>query len=379
MRTAALPDFPWDSLAPYKERASSALPAGSSTCRSAPRSTRRPTVVQDALRGAADAPGYPQTYGTPALREAVAAWFARRRGVPGRRPRRRAADDRLARSSSPGCRPCSASAPGDVVGLPRAWPTRPTTWAPGSRARRPCRSTASTALGPLTRRHAEAGVAQLPQQPDRRGAAGRAPRQGGRPGPASTASSWPATSATPSSTGGGRERPASVPSILDPRVCGGSHEGLLAVYSLSQAVATSPATAPAFVAGDPALVARLLEVRKHAGMIVPWPGAAGDDGRARRRRPRRRAEGAVRRAPRHAACGRSRAAGFRVDHSDAGLYLWATRGEDCWATVGRAGRPRASSSRRAASTATAGSRARAGRADRDRRADRRRRRSGSSG
>ncbi len=29
------------------------------------------------------------------------------------------------------------------------------------------------------------------------------------------------------------------------------------------------------------------------------------------------------------------AAGFRVDHSEAGLYLWATRGEDCWETVGR--------------------------------------------
>jgi aspartate/methionine/tyrosine aminotransferase len=26
-------------------------------------------------------------------------------------------------------------------------------------------------------------------------------------------------------------------------------------------------------------------------------------------------------------------AGFRIDLSDAGLYLWATRGEDCWATV----------------------------------------------
>jgi aspartate/methionine/tyrosine aminotransferase len=26
-------------------------------------------------------------------------------------------------------------------------------------------------------------------------------------------------------------------------------------------------------------------------------------------------------------------AGLRVDHSEAGLYLWATRGEDCWTTV----------------------------------------------
>ncbi len=27
------------------------------------------------------------------------------------------------------------------------------------------------------------------------------------------------------------------------------------------------------------------------------------------------------------------AAGFAVDHSEAGLYLWATRDEDCWDSV----------------------------------------------
>jgi aspartate/methionine/tyrosine aminotransferase len=27
------------------------------------------------------------------------------------------------------------------------------------------------------------------------------------------------------------------------------------------------------------------------------------------------------------------AAGFTIDFSDAGLYLWATRNEDCWASV----------------------------------------------
>jgi aspartate/methionine/tyrosine aminotransferase len=27
------------------------------------------------------------------------------------------------------------------------------------------------------------------------------------------------------------------------------------------------------------------------------------------------------------------AAGFTIDFSDAGLYLWATRGEDCWTSV----------------------------------------------
>jgi aspartate/methionine/tyrosine aminotransferase len=27
------------------------------------------------------------------------------------------------------------------------------------------------------------------------------------------------------------------------------------------------------------------------------------------------------------------AAGFRIDHSEASLYLWVTRDEDCWETV----------------------------------------------
>src|SRR5436309_1807615 len=62
----------------------------------------------------------------------------------------------------------------------------------------------------------------------------------------------------------------SVPSILDPEVCGGSQDGLLAVYSLSKQSNLAGYRA-AFVAGDVALVRRLLEVRKHAGLIVPWP------------------------------------------------------------------------------------------------------------
>ena len=71
-------------------------------------------------------------------------------------------------------------------------------------------------------------------------------------------------------------------SILHPDVCGGSHEGLLAVHSLSKSSNLAGYRA-GFVAGDPALVAALLEVRKHAGMIMPFPvqaamtAAASDD------------------------------------------------------------------------------------------------------
>jgi aspartate/methionine/tyrosine aminotransferase len=88
----------------------------------------------------------------------------------------------------------------------------------------------------------------------------------------------------------------------------------------------------AFVAGDPALVRRLLEVRKHAGMIMPWPVqealrvALSDDVHVDEQRERYRGR-------RSAVWAALDAAGFRVDHSEAGLYLWATRGEPCWETV----------------------------------------------
>jgi aspartate/methionine/tyrosine aminotransferase len=87
-----------------------------------------------------------------------------------------------------------------------------------------------------------------------------------------------------------------------------------------------------FVSGDPGLVARLLEVRKHAGMIVPAPvqaamiAALDDDAHVVEQRARYRARRAVLRPA-------LEAAGFTIEHSAAGLYLWASRDEDCWTTV----------------------------------------------
>jgi succinyldiaminopimelate transaminase len=121
------------------------------------------------------------------------------------------------------------------------------------------------------------------------------------------------------------------PSILDPRVTGGSHEGLLAVYSLSKQSSLAGYRA-AFVAGDVTLVRRLLEVRKHAGMMVPWPVqramevALGDDAHV----AAQKATYAARRVALRVAV---ETFGLRVDHSEAGLYLWATAGEDSWTTV----------------------------------------------
>jgi succinyldiaminopimelate transaminase len=122
-------------------------------------------------------------------------------------------------------------------------------------------------------------------------------------------------------------------SVLSPAVCGGSHEGLLAVHSLSKRSNLAGYRA-GFVAGDAVLVARLLEVRKHAGMIVPAPvqaamvAALEDDVHVVLQR-------AFYAGRRFALIGALRAAGYQVDDTEAGLYLWATRDEPCLATVGR--------------------------------------------
>ena len=176
--------------------------------------------------------------------------------------------------------------------------------------------------------------AQLARQPDRSGAPGRAPAEGRRLVPRAGHRAG-VRRVLPRVRLGGRSRSR----VLHPDVCGGSHEGLLAVHSLSKR-SNLAGYRCAFVAGDPALVAELLAVRKNLGLQMPGPqqaamiAALDDDAHveeqhARYARRRRVAQGRPRVRPASA-----------IDHSEASLYLWATRGEDCWDTVGVAGRAR---------------------------------------
>ncbi len=125
---------------------------------------------------------------------------------------------------------------------------------------------------------------------------------------------------------------ASPVSVLHPSVCGGSHDGVLAVHSLSKRSNLAGYRA-GFVTGDPALVAELLAIRKQAGMMVPGPvqaamtAALDDDAHAVVQRERY----AARRSVLWAAFTR---AGWTVDHSEAGLYLWLTHPDhDCWSAA----------------------------------------------
>ena len=85
MGVADLADYPWDAVAPYAARAAR-HPDGLVDLSIGSPVDETPDVVRTALAAATDAHSYPQTVGTPALREAIAAWYARRRGVPGLTP-----------------------------------------------------------------------------------------------------------------------------------------------------------------------------------------------------------------------------------------------------------------------------------------------------
>src|SRR5689334_5806560 len=77
---ARLPEFPWDRLAPYGETARR-HPDGIVDLSIGTPVDPTPAVVQEALRAGADAPGYPLTIGTPALRAEIVEWVRRRLGA----------------------------------------------------------------------------------------------------------------------------------------------------------------------------------------------------------------------------------------------------------------------------------------------------------
>ena len=264
-----LPDFPWDTSptrraarAPRRHR----RPVGRHAGR--PGARRWSSDALRARRRRARVPDHPR-HRARCARPRRAGWSA---GSGSRRSTRptRAADDRLQ-----GAGRLAADAARARRRRPwwssRSWPTRRTTWARGWPAPRSWRPTDGCALGPAPGRR-WCGSTRRPTRPV--GCCRPSTCARSWPGRASAARSSSPTSATSSSAG--TQQPVSV---LHPDVCGGSHEGLLAVHSLSKRSNLAGYRA-GFVAGDPALVAR------------PARGAQArrDDGaRARcRRRWRRR-------------------------------------------------------------------------------------------
>ena len=326
-----LPDFPWDSLAPFAARAREHaggvvdLSVGSPV-------DATPEVVRAALVAATDAHAYPQTMGTAALRDAIARWYARRRDVTV------AADAVL---PTIGSKELVALLPlllglgrDDVIVHPRtAYPTYAVGAALiGARAVAeddPARWPEGTRLiwinSPGNPDGAVLGVDQL------RAAVLRARELGAVivNDECYAELGWePERWAHPDAPAG-----PGVPSILHRSVVGDDHTGMLSVYSLSKQSNLAGYRA-AFVAGDRAIVRQLLEARKHLGLIPPAPvqaamvAALDDDAHVAAQRETYRTR-------RDALAGALRASGFRIDRSEAGLYLWATRDEPALTTLAK--------------------------------------------
>jgi len=112
---------------------------------------------------------------------------------------------------------------------------------------------------------------------------------------------------------------------------GGNNDGVLAVHSLSKRSNLAGYRA-AFVIGDLKLIDQIRQIRKHAGLMVPLPvqqamiAALSDNNHA------------IEQAERYARR-RSRLIsafseiGFTIEHSQAGLYIWCSKNEDCFKTV----------------------------------------------
>ena len=314
-----LPGFPWDRLAPASARAAAHHDGIADLSIGTPVDPV-PAVVQAALAAAADSPGYPLTKGTQALRAAAADWLARRHGVT-----------------------VSQDAVLPVIGTKEliAWLPTLLGCGPGDRVSFPALAYPTYDIGArLAGAHALAT-----DEPDRPGAGpvrlawlNSPSNPTGRVLPAGhmrAVAAWGRQAGTVVASDEcyidlGFE--ATPTSVLHPDVCGDRHDGLLAVYSLSKRSNLAGYRA-GFVTGDPALVAALLEVRKHAGMIVPAPvqaamtAALADDAHAEEQHARyARRRGLLRPALEQA--------GWAVSHSEAGLYLWAAHPRyDCWESV----------------------------------------------
>ncbi|MFE7099426.1 succinyldiaminopimelate transaminase [Streptomyces erythrochromogenes] len=315
-----LPAFPWDKLEPYKKTAA-AHPDGIVDLSVGTPVDPVPQLIRQALIEAADSPGYPTVWGTEALRDAITGWLRGRLGAS-------AAGHRNVLPVV-GSKELVAWLPtqlglgaGDQVAYPRlAYPTYevgarlcgaepvvyddPTVDLDPARVKLLWLNSPSNPTGKVIPKEDLVRIVAWAREHGILLFSDECYLELG----------WEAEPV----------------SVLHDDVCGGSYEGIVAVHSLSKRSNLAGYRA-AFIAGDADVLGELLEIRKHGGMMTPAPvqaatvAALGDDRHVAEQRERY----AARRAALRAAL---EAHGFRVEHSEASLYLWVTRDEPCWDTV----------------------------------------------
>lgn len=319
-----LPEYPWEQLKPYSakaalhERGAVDLSVGSPV-------DPTPSIIQDALNASSNAPGYPSTGGSIEFKNAVVEWFARRRGVEGLTP-----DQVMPTIGSKELISflplLMGLGPGDVVVQPKVAYTAYVVGAALCGAQiisedDPSKWPSNTKLVWINSPGNPDG--RVLDVPELKAAVDRARELG----------ALLASDECYAELGWDDWSEKLIPSALDPRVCGDSHEGILVCYSLSKQSNLAGYRA-AFAVGEAKLVKALVNLRMHSGLNTPAPVqkvmtvALGDYEHVA-------VEKELYRERREILLAAVRGYGFELSDSQAGLYLWATLGEDCWKTVDR--------------------------------------------
>lgn len=318
-----LPDFPWDTLVPARERAAEHDGGALDLTIGSPVDPT-PALALEALAEAADAHGYPPVLGSTELLESIRGWMKRRRNVTSQTGIMLSLGSKETVALLPSMLGLGA---GDRVGFPMAaYPT----YDVGARL-------CGAEPVPVD---ADADLDQWPSD---------------------LALMWLNSPGNPHGHVLSRDKLKDIvawarehdiliasdecyaalcwegsesPSILDDEVCGGDPTGLFMLYSLSKQSNLAGYRA-AFMAGDAARIRQMIEFRKHAGFMVPGPVQhamavmLADDEHVD-------AQAAIYEARRAKLLGALDAAGLVNDpETVAGLYLWVSENPERAREAGR--------------------------------------------
>jgi succinyldiaminopimelate transaminase len=317
-----LPEYPWQKLKPFRELAQK-HPEGAIDLSIGNPIDPTPEVVQKALIAAANAPGYPTTWGEEKTRQAICDWYSRRRRTPGL-----SVENVILNIGSKefiSWLPIMLGiGKGDAVVQPRLAYTAYEVGAAFAGAElvtsdNPNEWPENTKLIWLNSPgNPNGSVASIE---DLRRALARARELG----------AVIVNDECYAELGWESPYENYIPCMLDPEVTGGDIKNVLSIYSLSKQSNLAGYRA-AFAAGDPELIKGLVNLRMHSGMMVPMPiqkamvAALSDDAHVAKQKE-------LYRGRRNVLLPALLAAGFEIQDSEAGLYLWATKGKNCWETI----------------------------------------------
>ncbi len=317
-----LPEYPWQKLRPYRELASQ-HPEGSIDLSVGNPVDPTPEVVKKALDDASDSPGYPTTWGERSARQAVCDWYATRRMSAGLSPEQVLLT--IGSKEFISWLPLMLGiGPGDVVVQPTYAYTAYEVGAKFCGADvfvgdDPAEWPENTRLIWLNSPGNPSGEVLSIER--LRVALARARDLG----------AVIVNDECYAELGWSGDYETYIPCMLDPDVTDGDLDNVLSIYSLSKQSNLAGYRA-AFAAGDEKLIKGLVNLRMHSGMMVPMPvqkaiaAALGDHEHVAKQKE-------VYRRRREILLPAVRAFGFEISNSEAGLYLWATRGNDCWQDI----------------------------------------------